>query len=273
MLRTLTLLTLLSAPIAAQSSALAERVARLDDGTAELRFAARPGVCGDGAGTIGIGRSMQIMNDGNTYGRGGWKRACEPGPVRVRLTVRGGEVMSLRTMVGEPRSDAAAAPGRAADHDLGTVSGAEAARYLMALAAQLPGKAAERAVLPAVLADSATTWPQLLRLARDESRPRAVRSSAAHWLGRQASAAASGSDDPLGVDLDDAEDDSDEASVRTHAVFALSQLPRNEGVPPLLTVARTNRDARVRRAALFWLGQSLDPRALDLFEEVLAKRR
>jgi hypothetical protein len=35
---------------------------------------------------------------------------------------------------------------------------------------------------------------------------------------------------------------------------------------------RTSKDPELRRKALFWLGQSDDPRALDLIEELLAKR-
>ncbi|PYP42245.1 MAG: hypothetical protein DMD43_03595 [Gemmatimonadetes bacterium] len=59
--------------------------------------------------------------------------------------------------------------------------------------------------------------------------------------------------------------------MREQAVFALSQLPRDEGVPILIHVARSNRDPALRRKALFWLGQSDDPRALALFEEILAR--
>jgi hypothetical protein len=49
----------------------------------------------------------------------------------------------------------------------------------------------------------------------------------------------------------------------------MSQLPHGEGVQSLLDVARTNKDAHVRGKALFWLGQSGDPRALRLFESIL----
>ncbi len=35
--------------------------------------------------------------------------------------------------------------------------------------------------------------------------------------------------------------------------------------------ARSHPDPEVRRKALFWLGQSGDPRALALFEELLTK--
>ena len=55
-------------------------------------------------------------------------------------------------------------------------------------------------------------------------------------------------------------------------MFALSQRPRDEGVPALIYVARTNKDPEIRKKALFWLGQSNDPRALDLFEELLTKK-
>jgi len=52
-------------------------------------------------------------------------------------------------------------------------------------------------------------------------------------------------------------------------VFALQQLPSGEGVPILIQVARANRNPAVRKQAMFWLGQSNDPRALAFFEEVL----
>ena len=52
-------------------------------------------------------------------------------------------------------------------------------------------------------------------------------------------------------------------------MFALSQLPKDEGIPKLVRVARANRNREVRKDAMFWLGQSNDPRALAFFEEVL----
>lgn len=55
-------------------------------------------------------------------------------------------------------------------------------------------------------------------------------------------------------------------------MFALSQRPRDEGVPALIAVAKTNKDPEIRRKALFWLGQSQDPRAIDLFEQLLTKK-
>jgi hypothetical protein len=57
--------------------------------------------------------------------------------------------------------------------------------------------------------------------------------------------------------------------VKKRAVFALSQLPKDEGVPLLLQVARTHTNPAVKKQAIFWLGQSKDPRALEFFAEIL----
>ena len=65
--------------------------------------------------------------------------------------------------------------------------------------------------------------------------------------------------------------DSPDDEVKMQAVFAISQLPKDEGVPKLITLARTHRDPGVRKQAMFWLGQSGDPRAVAFFEEVLTK--
>jgi HEAT repeat protein len=64
--------------------------------------------------------------------------------------------------------------------------------------------------------------------------------------------------------------DSDpDTEVKKKAVFALSRMPKDEGVPKLIDVARTHRNREVRRQAMFWLGQSGDPRALQFFEDIL----
>jgi HEAT repeat protein len=59
--------------------------------------------------------------------------------------------------------------------------------------------------------------------------------------------------------------------VKKQAVFALQQLPPEQGVPLLIQVARSNRNPAVRKQAMFWLGQSQDPRAVQFFEEVLLR--
>jgi HEAT repeat protein len=59
------------------------------------------------------------------------------------------------------------------------------------------------------------------------------------------------------------------AHVREQAVFALSQLP--DGTDYLLNVLHSKRDRETIRRALFWLGQSNDPRALAELEKILDK--
>jgi len=91
------------------------------------------------------------------------------------------------------------------------------------------------------------------------------------WLARFAASAMDGRPNQVSDEADDADDASNDAGLKSHAVFVLSQLPRREGVPALLDVARQNPDQRTRGHALFWLGQSGDPRALDLIESILRR--
>ena len=55
------------------------------------------------------------------------------------------------------------------------------------------------------------------------------------------------------------------------AIFALSQLDDDAGVPILIDIVREDPDPNLKKKAIFWLGQSGDPRAVALFEELLVK--
>jgi hypothetical protein len=241
-------------PMHAQS--LASRVSGIGDGSAQLRFASRPGVCGDGRGSIGTNGSsfMRRYSSDNGYADN-W---CAPGPVRVVLTVRGGSVSRARVFVGGNDSSSGV-------RDLGTVGTREAADYLLALAQRAGSGVGDDAILAVVLADSVTPWRSLFSIARDGNVPRGTRESATFWLSR--AAAAEVNHRPLFADRGEAESERDE--VRGAAIFALSQQPHDEGVPALIRVARSNSSPAARDRALFWLGQSGDPRALDLFAELL----
>jgi hypothetical protein len=241
-------------PIQAQS--LASQIAAVENGAVTFHYAARPGVCGDGETFIRSGRSSY-------HGSFSTKRPMEPcifGPAQVRLTLQDGVVHRVETWVGPLRSRDA--------RDLRAVSALDAARYLMSIALHGTSKASSKAIFPAVLADSATVWPALFEIARDtDTRSRATRQDALFWLSRFASGAVAGRpNDPFAEDDDLETEDED---LKKHAVFVLSQLPRDEGIPQLLEIARSNPSWRVRSQALFWLGQSGDPRAIKLFEEVL----
>jgi hypothetical protein len=240
----------LAAALPAAAQTLASRVAAAADGTVRLSFAARPGICGNGENTFNRRWSRS----------GEWEGDCEGGPVRIALDVRDHRVVAMRSYVGGHWR-----PAGEGVTDLGTVRAAEAAGYLLSLA-RSDSDAAKRAVFAATLADSARVWPDLLAIARDRSRPQEVRKQATFWVGQEAAEAATRGLDEL------ARDDDVDVEVRKQAIFALSQRPRDEGVPALIAIARQNGDPRLRRQALFWLGQSGDPRALALFEELLVRR-
>jgi HEAT repeat protein len=179
--------------------------------------------------------------------------------VRVELRVRRGAVSSLRVAVGGrwiTRADVT---------DLGAVSAPEAAGYLVTLARRSGGEASGRAIFAATLADSVTVWPALMRLARDADVSTGTRRQAVFWVSQAAEVAATRGLDSL------IDEDTIDREVREQAVFALSQRPHEEGVPALIRIARTHHDPMLRRRAIFWLGQSNDPRALALFEELLTR--
>jgi hypothetical protein len=191
-----------------------------------------------------------------TLSRGDWRRDCVAGPAFVTLRFGDGRVTDVRLRVGREWPPAAGV-------DLGAVRPQEGADYLLALAHRLGGHSASSAVIAAAVADSATVWPGLLDLARDRGAARGAREDARFWLGRALSRR-----DGLPVDEGDEEDD-----VRGTAVFALSQLDGDRGVPDLIALARSHRDRWVRSRAIFWLSQSDDPRVLDFFAERLQRAR
>ena len=239
------LLVLYALPAQAGAQNLEQRIAAVGSGTVRLSFAARPGVCGDGMHSI---RTV----DGNDE----WEDDCEPQPVRVALQLHERRVTDVRSYVGGRWRAGSSAT------DLGTVRPQDAATYFISLA-EAGGDASSDALLPATLADSIVIWPALLRLARTPAVPQETRRTAVFWLGQAAGAAAARTLDSI------AGDSAGDREVRKQAVFALSQRARNEGVPALLRIARSNPDPELRKSALFWLGQSEDPRALALFEEIL----
>lgn len=93
--------------------------------------------------------------------------------------------------------------------------------------------------------------------AAHEDKSARVRGQALFWLAHAAQRKISAEEIARAVDNDP------ETEVKKRAVFALSQLSNGEGVPELIELAKTNRNAEVRKQAMFWLGQSKDPRALE----------
>ena len=240
---------------------LAARVAAIRNGRAQFEFPARDGVCGDGRSYIRIGDSMM----GN-FSSSVDVASCAPGPVRVLLEMSDGRAVALHDYAGPMP------PVQVGVTELGVVSAAEGSAYLLSLVeSEDDGRVINRAVFPAVLGRDVVAWPTLLLIARAKRAGRGGRKhDVVFWLAQYAAAKLAGSDDPFSPR--ESHGDAHDESVKEHAVFALSQLRNGEGIEPLIEVARTNNDPGVRAKAMFWLGESGDPRALDLFEQVLTGR-
>lgn len=251
----LPVLALLAAPVSGAGQDLAARITGGGDGVVRMSFAAREGVeiCDDG---------IQLFGDRTRWrGRGGHEGRCVEGPVEVEMRVRGERVDDVETLDGSAQRSPAA-------RDVGRVEAGDAVAFLLdAARGDGSGRGVEDAIFPAMLADVAEAWKDILEVARDLSVAPRVRKGALFWLGQEAAAAAT--DGLAGV----ASDEDEEQEVREAAVFALSQRPSSEGVPILMELARTAREPGTRKAAFFWLAQSGDERVIAFFQEVLVGRR
>lgn len=239
------------------AQSLAQRIVS-SDGSVQVIYPSRPSACGDGETFIGNVFGQSTYYSGNstfTGGGSGWRnRPCIHGPARIVATVISGEVTRLRAYVGPPPSS---------DMKTLNASPGEATQWLDDLIARGSSRLASEAMLPLVLVDAPDPWTFLLHVARDDTRPTAVRRSAMVWL-------ASGVTEKLG--LGDAGNDSDDDEVKSQAVFALSQHRNAEAVPDLIDIVRTGKNAAARRSAIFWLGQTGDARAADVYADLLKLR-
>ena len=230
----------------AGAQSIAQRVGAVRDGTVALHFATRRGVCGDGRG------SVWTTDRGRDMGR---SFTCIEGPVRVRLGRADGQTVSIRTCI------ACRSARDASDVDLGEVAALEAARYLLGVARGDGGRNAGDAVAAAAFADADVT-ADLARIVPDEGATLEARKQALFWLSQ--------SDSPTRelVDLDAAIKPS---ALREHYTFVLSQRRDDAAVTKLIDIARHDRDTRVRKQAMFWLGQSKDPKAIQFFRDILVR--
>jgi HEAT repeat protein len=174
---------------------------------------------------------------------------CDTGPGRIVIDKDRGSIEDVRFYVG----------GR-------WRASSNASEVLLDIVKSEGGRVSERAIFPLTMIDSTDSYRELLRIARDDSRPSQTRKQAVFWLGQAAEGPATAG---LSEIVGEAALNRD---VRESAIFALSQRPKDEGVPALINVVRSNRDPELRKKALFWLGQSGDKRAVDLIEELLTRR-
>ena len=235
-------------PSIADTGALQARLAALDTEEVILRYAARPGACGNG-------RHMYLVDDNG----GDWPGRCRQGPVQLRIRLDETGVASLR------KSIYSAVPGRtdATATDIGEIPATAASTWLLELATTARVSVAEDAIAAAMFADAPDPWRELLVLVEDDTIAQPVRRHAIHWLGRSAARAATRNLAAI------AESDFETTEMQKAAVFALSRRHEPERGDMLLRIATTHRNPEVVASAFFWLAESPDERALRLFEEVL----
>jgi hypothetical protein len=265
----------ISTPAASAQSTLAQRVSRAPDGVVHVQFAARSGTCGDGRDLIGFRKALFAESFQSI---GNWDAPnCRPGLVRVALSVVNGGVTKVKAYVGGdwPRTSERVT-------DLGSVSGTEAASYFFALVPLIERRGDKaRLLLPAVLADDPGAMPQLISLARDESRLQDTRRQAIQWIGLLGDAkvvpvlvafAREGGAGPTGGDIDEDDEAPGKKGLGTSAMAALSTLEDGVGVPALIDLAR-NGTSGIRASSVFWLGQTGDPRARAELHRVIENGR
>lgn len=104
----------------------------------------------------------------------------------------------------------------------------------------------------------------LMQQAKDRSLDPEMRKTALFWAGQSGVAV---------KDLAEVYDSaSDTREVRNQVIFVLSQRKNDDAaVDKLLDIARKEPDRELRRQAIFWLGQSRDPRVVKLLEEIINK--
>jgi hypothetical protein len=173
----------------------------------------------------------------------------------VRVTRSGGMVVGL---------DVEIAPESMPDGvtDLGAVPAAAAAAYLLDLAARAEGRPGREAILPAVLADSATIWPGLIGLAKNRALARTVRQGAMSWLGRELDRAGGDETRQASAALIALATDPEEMlPIRQSAVSVLARSERAD--LSALTRMANGDDTWLRQAAIQALASSGDPRARE----------
>lgn len=104
----------------------------------------------------------------------------------------------------------------------------------------------------------------LLQQAKDRRLDPEMRKSALFWAGQSGA--------PV-KDLAEIYDSGgDDTELRNQVIFVLSQKKNDDAaVDKLLDIARREPDRELRRQAIFWLGQSRDPRVAKLLEEIINK--
>jgi HEAT repeat protein len=247
----LALCAILTVSSSSSAQSLANRISAATDRSVQFNYKARPGVCGDGRTYISTG-------PGNFYGyyNSTSTEQCQTGPVRVVLDLADRNVVALRTYVGNPV--AADQAGNDRGTDLGSVTSAEAADYLLTVASRADGRVGRDAIFAALLGENVEVTSRLLDIGRDQTRPLETRRAALSALARSDARQLDGVGAAL---LKIATNENDVQGVRTQALSVLSRLDHGAGIQPLIQLANSNTTSWIGKESMRVLSSSGDPRA------------
>jgi HEAT repeat protein len=106
---------------------------------------------------------------------------------------------------------------------------------------------------------------KLFEVARADA-DREMRTTAIHMIGERAGRRS------LELLRDTLDGSNADTQIQIQALHAISERPAEEAVPLLIKAAKSHPNSQVRRAAIHWLGESGDPRALEYFRQVLTEK-
>ena len=98
-------------------------------------------------------------------------------------------------------------------------------------------------------------------LARDSREPMELRKNALFWVGQEG--------DIDAAELRDLYEDASAFELKEQVIFVLSQRDARDAVNELITIARNEQNEELRDKAIFWLGQTDDPRAAEFLAELI----
>jgi HEAT repeat protein len=262
----ISLVAIANAVSPALGQSLASRVVSAADRSAQFSYPARPGVCGDGRTYISTGSGNYGFYSSSSV------EQCQAGPVRVVVDLADRNVVALRTYVGGPSPAA-----EAGVTNLGTVTPADAADYLLSVASRADGRVGRDAIFAALLGEKVDATARLLAIGRDQNRPLETRRAALSGLAQSDAPQLNG----IGAALVEiATNENDVQGARTQALRVLSRLDHGAGIQPLVQLASGNINSWIGRESMGVLASSGDPRArqflrstaqrTDLPDELLA---
>ena len=157
------------------------------------------------------------------------------------------------------RDDAPAELREKAIFWLGLAGGSESEGFLKDLFARTTNEDLKEKLLFA-LSHHRGSGDWLLTVAQDDKEPEDTRQKAVFWASQG------------GVSVERlvaVYDHSTNTELREQVIFALSQRSEPAAVDALMHVAKTDKDQGLRAKAVFWLGQSPDPRAAKFLQELI----